>query len=313
MNNTANPISRIQEIITKGTHGAIVLPSNPTPDAVASAAALYLGLLKLGKNIAFVCDSVPQIDVIGVDKIQQQLITSGDNLVVSFPYKDGSIDKVDYNIQGERFNLIISPRAGAAKLNPTQVTYAYTGGMLNFIITVDAPSLNSLGSVYTDNQSQFQGKDIINIDRHLTNGFYGTANLVNKTASSISEMILGLLSGIQAEIDKDMATNLYLGISAATNNFTSYSVNATTFDTVAQLLRMGAVKKTYKKPVAPAPSSPQPFVANQSMSFPVATPASEWTENVKPIEQVEKQTNPEGPPAPQDWLKPKIFRGGNTI
>ena len=50
----------------------------------------------------------------------------------------------------------------------------------------------------------------------------------------------------QVEIDRDMATNLYAGAAASTNNFTSYSTNADTFEHIATLLRLGAVKKTFK-------------------------------------------------------------------
>ncbi len=291
---------RIHEVVSKGVHGAIILPATPSIDTVAAAATLYLGLNKMGKDVSMVCQNQVHFDITGADKIQTQLITSGDHLVISFPYTDGSIDKVDYNVQGDRFNVVVAPRAGSPKVDPSQVKFTYSGGILDFVIVVDAPTLNSLGSIYADNPTQFQGKDVINIDRHLTNSNYGSVNLVNKTTSSLSEMILSLLTDLQVEIDRDMATNLYTGISAATNNFSSYSVNATTFEAVATLLRLGAIKKTIKK--QPTQSFQQPFMA-PSMN--------EFGNDIKRIEEVEKQPNPEGPPAtPQDWLKPKIFRGG---
>lgn len=298
-----NLAPRIQEVITKGTNGVIIIPPNASADSVAAATTLYLALTKLNKNISVVCQNEVEFEITAADKIQTQLVSNGDHLVVSFPYSDGSIDKVDYNIQGDKFNLIIAPRTGFPKVDPAQVKFSYTGGLLDFIIVIDSPTLNSLGTIYTDNQAQFQGKDIINIDRHLTNANYGTVNYVNKSASSLSEMVLSLLKDIQMEIDRDMATNLYMGIASATNNFTSYSTNATTFETIASLLRLGAIKKTLKKavPLVNTPRMPPPFVA---------PPMGEFADNTKAIEEVEKQPNPEGPPAPQDWLKPKIFRGG---
>src|SRR3989338_5014263 len=254
-NNNSQTTSRIVEVIGKGTSGIIVLPQNPTVDAIAATTSLYLGLLKLGKTVTIVCTSPVQSDLIGADKIQANLSVGGDNLVVSFPYTDGSIDKIDYNIQGQFFNLTIAPRAGFPKLNPNQVTYSYTGGSFDFIVAVDMPNLNSAGPLYADNQAMFQGKNIINIDRHLTNGFFGTINFVNKTSSSTSELVLKTLQALQVELDRDIATNLYAGISAATNNFTAYSVNAETFETIATLLKAGAMKKSFKPAVAP-PVSP---------------------------------------------------------
>ena len=252
-NNNSQTTSRIVEVIGKATSGIIVLPQNPTVDAIAATTSLYLGLLKLGKTVTIVCTSPVQSDLMGADKIQANLSVGGDNLVVSFPYSDGSIDKIDYNIQGQFFNLTIAPRAGFPKLNPNQVTYSYTGGSFDFIVAVDMPNLNSAGPLYADNQAMFQGKNIINIDRHLTNGFFGTINFVNKTSSSTSELALKTLQALQVELDRDIATNLYAGISAATNNFTAYSVNAETFETIATLLKAGAMKKSFKPPFQPHP------------------------------------------------------------
>lgn len=326
MNNNPNTLSRINDVIGKNTSGAIILPANPSIDAVTSASSLYLGLSKMGKNVNIASDtSINQPDIIASDKIQNNIVTSGDNLVISFPYGEGSIDKVDYNIQNNTFNLIIAPRPGFPKIDPKQVKYSYTGGNLDFLIVIDAPTLNSLGGLYLDNQQLFQGKEIINIDRHLTNSMFGTINFVNKTTSSISESMLKLLQGLQVNIDRDMATNLYMGIIAATNNLTSYSVTADTFETIAQLLRLGAIKKQVRKPAmaqginngfgkptpmsfAPKQTPPKPFnyqPAKQANNF--------ENQNAKPIENVEKEIGADENTPPQDWLKPKIFRSGDLI
>lgn len=281
-------LTRIADVFSKKNSGIIVLPTNPSYDAVAAAISLYLSLLKMDKTIGLICSSPVNVDLFGADKIQNTLTINGDNLIISFPYKDGAIDKVDCQIQGNSFNIIITPRPGQPKLDPHQAKYSYAGGRFDFIITIDAPNLNSLGEIYTENQNQFQGKDIINIDRHLINGNYGTINLINKSVSSISELIFKIIQQLKLEIDKDIATNLYAGIASGTNNFSSYSVNAETFEIAAQLLRMGAVKKTFKKTVKSSPSTS--------------------------IETVEKEPIPdEKKTTPQDWLKPKIFRGGGLI
>lgn len=325
MNNTQNTLARIHEVTTKGLSGTIILPTNPSVDAIAAATALYLGLIKMGKNITLACSQKVTTDLTAGDKIGDNFTSGGDNLVVSFPYSDGAVDKVDYNIQGNNFNLIISPRQGYPKLNPNQVNYTYSGGIVDFIITIDSPTLNGLGSVYSDNQSQFTGRDIINIDRHLTNAFFGTINHVNKISSSVSELILEVLQNLQVEIDRDMATNLYAGIAASTNNFTSYSVNADTFEHIASLLRLGAVKKTSRKTsiqnsfqtqnvMAPEESQqPQP-VMQQPIKQPQISSIQHGPEIMtKPIEIVEKEVKPAHQQSAQDWLKPKIFKGSGLI
>jgi hypothetical protein len=320
--NTNTTLPRVSDIITKGLSGIVVLPANPSQDAIAGATSLYLALLKMGKNVTIVCSSPIKSDMIAADKIQSSLSVGGDNLVVSFPYADGAIDKIDYHIQGEKFNLVISPRQGYPKLNPNQVTYSYSGGTFDFIIAVDAPNLNAIGALYTDNQAQFQGKEIINIDRHLTNAFFGTVNYVNKTSSSTCELVYKIVRQLECELDKDMATNLYTGIAVATNTFTSYSVNAETFETVAALLKAGASKKT--TPQQPRPQSfeapvsmPQQFQKTAPASTPVFSvkqPGNErqQVQSISSIESQESQSK-EGAQSPQDWLKPNIFKGGGLV
>ncbi|MCX6730989.1 MAG: DHH family phosphoesterase [Candidatus Roizmanbacteria bacterium] len=323
--NTNTTLPRVSDIITKGSNGIVVLPNNPTQDAIAGATALYLGLLKMGKNVTIVSSSPVKSDMVAADKIQSTLSVGGDNLVVSFPYTDGAIDKIDYHIQGDKFNLVIAPRPGFPKLNPNQVIYSYSGGTFDFIITVDAPNLNAVGTLYTENQAQFQGKEIINIDRHLTNAFFGTVNFINKTSSSTSELVYKVLRQLECEIDKDMATNLYTGIATATNTFTSYSVNAETFETVASLLKAGAAKKTtpqapaykppvFETPVAPAPVIQQPQGPVSTPVFSVKQPGTErqQIQSIASVESQESQSK-EGAQSPQDWLKPNIFKGGGLV
>lgn len=338
MDNNANTLTRLVDILIKGASGAIVLPANPTADAVAAGCALYLGLTKLGKTVSLICANPPaDFDLVALDKIQSQFAIQGDNLVVSFPYTDGSIDKVDYNIQGNNFNLIITPRPGYPKLDQKQVVFNYAGGTVDYIIVIDSATLNNLGPIYAENQNQFQGKDIVNIDRHLTNSFFGTVNFVNKTSSSVCELILKILQALKVEVDRDIATNLYGGIAAATNNFGSYSVSAETFENVAILMRMGAIKKMIKKQASQSafhPTQPEidddddylpPTQFSQSMRFPqtpqkpkpVQSPAiktqSREKQAVKPIGEVEKESTDQEQAPPQDWLKPKIFRGGGGM
>ncbi|MFA5770518.1 MAG: DHH family phosphoesterase [Patescibacteria group bacterium] len=315
MDNNQNTLARIQEITTKCRSAVIAVPPNPSIDAIAASTSLYLALSKMGKTVSIVCTQKVQSDLTASDKFQNMIGAGGDSLMISFPYSDGAIDKVDYNIQGESFNLVVTPRPGHQKLNPNQVNFSYTGGLIDVIFVIDSPTLNSLGAIYTDNQNQFNGKDIVNIDRHLTNAYFGTVNYVNKTISSISELILSVLQTLGVEIDRDIATNLYVGAAASTNNFTSYSTNADTFEHIAALLRAGAVKKAFKKPgsvnmqpvQSPQIMRPQPQVINSMPSHSVEAPKS------GPIESVEVEAATEKPQTSQEWLKPKIFKGGGLI
>ncbi|MFA9289439.1 MAG: bifunctional oligoribonuclease/PAP phosphatase NrnA [Weeksellaceae bacterium] len=315
--NIDKELSQIRELITKNSSGIIVLPAKATPDAAAAGTSLYLALTKMGKNVSLVAAEKAQVDMVGADKIKTEFTTGGNNLVVSFPYTEGAIDKVDYNIQNERFNIVIIPREGQNKLDSKDIQYSYTGGAIDFIITIDAPNLNSLGDIYTKNQNTFQGKNIINIDRHLINNNYGTINLVAKSSSSTSEIVLKVIQGLKIELDRDIATNLHSGIMMATNNLGAYSVNADTYETVAALMRAGAVKKPMRPmgnpgapnmggmPMMPQFGGQQPRMGGnfgQPAPFPQMNPMPQgqnYNMNPQPMPMNQMPQNQQMPPQPQ--------------
>lgn len=288
-----NLLQKTAQVLHESNSGVICIPENPTLDTLAAATTLYLGLTKLGKNVSIACASEVKSDLVAADKIQSELTTSGENLVISFPYTDGSTDRIDYSIQTNRFNIIVTPGKGFPKLNSDEVSFSYAGGSVDFIITVDATSLRSLGALYQDHEELFNGKKIVNIGRNLTNTFFGTVNLVYRGISSTSEIILNILQSLNCEIDKDIATNLYQGLSFATKNFTSAQITAETFETAAYLLKSGAAKTRERKPQDQL----------RKISF--------EKRGSRSSDAIEKE-----PTAPEDtseadeeeWLKPKIFR-----
>lgn len=298
--NNESVIARIIALANKNNSFAICLNVNPHVDTIAAGLALYLGLIALGKNV-MIATAIPlskEISLIGTDKIQHTLTSSGDSLVISFPYVEGAIDKVTYTIDNGYFNLLIQPKDNTRKLNSSEVNYTYTGGKIDVIITLDTPALNYLGELFTANQQNFVGKDIINIDRHIPNTQFGTINIVEKNISSTSEIILRILQSLSVEISPDMATNLYVGIRASTNNFTSYAVNTTTFENCALLLKFGASKKSSASPAIKKPIDPSIPSLHEKTALP-----EEFIEHKKNSEEA----------TPQDWLKPKIFKSSSNL
>ncbi len=293
MDSQKNLLQKAVEILQKSNSGAVLLPQNPSQDGIAAALALYLGLSRMGKNVTIACSTPVESELMAADKIGSTLATSGNDLVISLPYTDGSVDKVSYYTEGNSLNIVVVPGADHPKLEQKQVKFSYSGGAVDFIITVDTDSVKRLGEVYSENQALFEKNKIINIDRHLTNSFFGAANLIYRTASSTSEIVLAFLQSIKCPIDKDMATNLYQGMAAATKNFSSFSVTASTFENAASLLKLGAKKR---------------LPSDSNGSFPRRL-RPEFEKQSKSVEDLENEIDSEEPTSTtEDFLKPKIFR-----
>lgn len=303
MNPNRTQLQKVIEILQENRAGVIVLPQNPSTDSLAAATALYMGLNQIGKNVSIASESPVNQSVFGADKVQTEITTSGNDLVISFPYSEGSVDKVDYFIQNDRFNIVIVPRSQTNQVDPKDVKFSYAGGSVDFIITLDAPSVRNLGSLYEDNQDLFKNSKVINIDRHVSNAFYGTANLVNRNMSSVSELVLTLLQAMNVEISKQMATNLYMGILDATKNFTTATVSASTFEASATLLKSGAnpaQQSGNSGQINNPPQSQKPSFERQPMQ---KISSVERAPATSTFEGADEQNDDEA-----DWLKPKIFK-----
>lgn len=289
MDNTTAELKKTLEEFTDGKSFLICITQQPSDDSIAAATSLYLGLTKLGKSVTMVSSGEIKSNITGSDKIKGDIAVSGDNLIITLPYKEGAVDKIDYYIQGDKFNISIKPSSPEDKIDAKDVEFSQTGGDIDCIVTVDADSLKRLGFIFTENEELFKNKTIINIDRHITNTYFGKSNYIEKSASSTSELILNLLNQLKVKIDKDIATNLYFGITSATNNFSSFSVTAKTLETAAQLLRLGALKRLNSF------SAPRPNIFNRK---------------TRGLEDVEKEFSGSDTEEDQE-LKPKIFRPGN--
>lgn len=275
-------ITKVKELVDKASSILVVTHEHPNFDSIGSALTLSLGLTGLGKKVTVVCPDPITVELsnfIGVQKVGKEV--SGKNFIISLDYEDGSIDKVSYNIEGNKFNLVIEPRAGYEGFSADKVHYSSAGAGGDLIITVDTIHLGGLKKIYDDNKALFDGKPVINIDRHPNNAKYGKVNLVDSDASSTVEIVARLLSHMGVALTQDIATNVLNALYGATNNFQNPNVSIQSFELAAACMKAGGKRFTQKKEEAPAPvveaSKPQ----------------------VKAGE------------TPPDWLKPKIFKSSN--
>ncbi|MBN1263592.1 MAG: hypothetical protein JW991_04525 [Candidatus Pacebacteria bacterium] len=311
--------------------GAIFIPQNPSFDQAAAALGLFLSLSQSGKSFSVICSTPMTVgfsQLVGVDKITEKI--NSQNLVVSLDYQEDAVSKVSYNLNGKKFNLIIQPKPGFSPLSTRNVKFSYSG-KTDFLVTIGAASLTDLGSVYQTEAGIFKEAKILNIDISHENSRFGKINVVFSSASSYSEVIAALLEIADYPADQDIASNLFLGIKKATDNFTNPGTSAEAFSGAAFCLRHGARRQS--DPVRAAPvkeaatlkvmskkdSAGKPPPVNASAEADVSEndlPAGNFSPGLvgdaAAFEEPATQTN-SGEPVPvqspaDDWYGPKIFR-----
>lgn len=301
---------------------ALCLPMQTTLDAAAAALALYHGLLGLGKSVTLSAGEPlnPEFALFGQEQVKNTISAEGDVLIVSVPFKDNGVENVTYNVENDRVNIVIKPENGAQRFDPKNVEYTFSGGKADVVVTIYAPTLDSLGDLYTQNIDQFQGVTIINIDRHFTNAQYGALNLVDKRSPSLCLMMMDILDDMKVELTKEVATLLFTGLSSATNNFSSHSVNADTFKAAAYLLEKGAEKRQAKLQMPglrQMPPSGMGGFAPQGMPMGQPSPFAGFNQmNNQPMPSFEEPVPYQSPlqqQAPEDSFDEDFSGAGGTV
>jgi nanoRNase/pAp phosphatase (c-di-AMP/oligoRNAs hydrolase) len=311
-------LTKAKEMVGSAKEIVIVTHKAPTMDSMGGSLALMLGLVSLGKKATVVCPDPVTVNLssfVGVDRVVSDL--GKKNFVISLDYVDGSIEKVSYNIEGKKFNLVVEHRPGFELFSPDKVQYSYQGVSADLVLSVDTLSLEDLERVYEAQKETFTTKPIINIDFHQDNKNYGTLNLVDPGASSTTELVAELLATLGVKLTTDIATNLLNAIYDATNNFQNTNVTSMAFEVASVCLKAGAKRFgiaqppkaepqvfVNKQPVAPAVPAP---VAAEGVAQPAPAPQAPEPQ-VEPIKDGKKPAQP-----PQDWLKPKIFKSSGSL
>ena len=311
-------LTKAKELVGKANDIVIVTHAKPTMDSIGGSVALMLGLVSLGKKATVVCPDPITVGLsgfVGVDRVVRDF--GKKNFVISLDYVDGSIEKVSYNIEGKKFNLVVEHRPGFELFSPDKVQYSYQGVSADLVMSVDTLDLPDLGSVYEQQKDVITSKSVINIDFHSNNTNYGVLNLVDPGASSTTELIAELLATLGVKLTVDIATNLLNAIYAATNNFQNANVTSMAFEVASVCLKAGAKRFG----VADAPrANPEPkvFVNSQPVAIASApskinTPIAEQpaASPAPVVVSEEPKTGSEAPPS--DWLKPKIFKSSSLL
>lgn len=263
MDNTS--LQRFKDALNQNDRVAVVVGKNPSIDEMGAALSLYLSLKASNKAVSIASPSQPIVEhssLVGIDEVRGTIGTSAGDLVVSFPYQEGEIEKVSYTIENGMLNIVVKAGENGLTFQEQDVKFSRGGGVPSLIITVGVAQLVELGDMLQSDA--LREVMIVNIDTDPNNEGYGDIVLVSPQYSSLSEYMATLILSNGFPMDVDGAQNLMNGISYATNNFQNPNTSYYAFEIVAELMRRGAVRIQAQQPVqTPSYMQPQPQPQNQ--------------------------------------------------
>ena len=83
----------------------------------------------------------------------------------------------------------------------------------------------------------YASKKTINIDHHFSNKNYANLNIVDDKSPATCELLARIFKSLQLELNKDIATSLFTGLSTDTGSFKYSSVKSETFSIASELFK----------------------------------------------------------------------------
>lgn len=335
---------RISDALQRSKTVAIAVGKNPTIDDMGAALALYLSLQTIGKQATIVSGSEPIVELsnlVGIDKVKTRYEAGGADLIVSFPYREGEIEKVSYTIDNGFLNIVVKAGEQGLTFTEQDVKYTHGSGQLDLLFVIGTSRLADIHHVFT--ADALKDVTVINIDNKPDNQGYGDIVMVSTQVSSISEQMTQILSELKMPVDADIAQNLLDGITFATENFQSSQTSYLAFEMASMLLRQGAIRSRSEQ----AARTRQDFIPNpiaqpqqiqrqhqsqqsnqdrngrqqfdqrrtqqphhvQQTQLPVQSqPLQNQPQTQQQNEAVDDLNNP-----PTDWLTPKVYKGSSNV
>ncbi len=235
----------------------IVLPENLSTDALSSALALRLFLLKQQKEVTVACSGLipPQLKFLpGVDMVENHL-AQGKSLVVSINTAEKKLEEISYQKTPNSVQIYLKSQTD--EFDEKDVNFSKEAAPLDLIIALAGKSLESFGKIFEQATDRFFETPKINIDSQASNEYYGAINLVDITATSVSEILADLFQKYEEQlIDEDIATCLLSGIIEKTASFQHVQTTPRAFLKASELVALGGRQQEVVKNIFKTKSLP---------------------------------------------------------
>ncbi len=240
-------VDSIKNLLSTAKTAMVVVPQMSI-DAAGAAFSLAIALKKA--NIDITVYSPQKTDanyskLSGLDLLTDNYAQN--DLVVSLDYPLDQIEKVSYNDNGGRLNLVVQTKTQAPKILDNQIIIQAQGNAADICFMLgDETALGSNASMVN------QGNWVLISPTNVTKA-WAKSSLVDPDAP-FSEIFTFLLPMLGLELDQDSGKDLLIGLRVATQSF-SVNVSPESFEAGALCLRATQAAED----AAPATEQPTPI------------------------------------------------------
>lgn len=257
-------VTEIKNLVNAAKSAFIVVPQLSV-DSIGSALALALLLKKSNIVSKVFCPQKTDANYTKLSGLELLTDVCGQkDLVVTLDYPLDQIEKVTYNQDNGKLNLVVQTKDGSAKVTDDQ------------IIINNQSNTSDLNFMFGDESSLGVNSNIVNtgnwvnISPTVGNKPWAKANIIDQDAP-FSEILSFLIPMLGIELTPDAAKNLLIALRVATQSF-SINVSPETFEAGATCLRATQLTEFIPpvqptQPVQPPTQVQAPQTEPQNQSF----------------------------------------------
>ena len=219
----------------------ILTKPKASSDSVSASWGFFHLLKNLGKDPA-ILENNPQAEklkFLALPEKMEKKITGARDFVLSFNTKYNKIIGSRVEEKEEAFEIYITPEKEA--IDPRDFSFIPAKFKYDLVVVIGCQNLDDLGEIKEKNSDLFFELPVVNIDNSPANENFGQFNLVDTTATSISEALAEFLKGFGEKHMNPASAQCFLaGIVSATSNFQSERTTPHTFLSASWLIEKGA-------------------------------------------------------------------------
>lgn len=217
-----NTSQQLFSLLKEKKHFLLLIPPEPSLDALCAALALAGALGKEKKHTAIVSPgfmvSHSTNFLTGVHTVLSDARLSRP-YIISLPMPDNALDHLTYEMRDQNLEIYITAKNTSVRTDATKTRL----GDFHYdaVIVFDAQDLKQFGDFYRNNADFFYSTPMVNFDHSPANDYFGNIHAIDINASSVSEILYAYLEKKfwSWHLDAEIATLLLTGIIAKTQCF----------------------------------------------------------------------------------------------
>lgn len=271
--------TELSEKLKTANNVLVTVSRNPSVDQLSACIGLTLLLNKLGKHTAAVFSGqVPStLEFLKPNETLEKNTDSLRDFIIALD--KAKADKLRYKVEDNVVRIFITPYR--TSISEADLIFSQGDFNVDVVVALGVQKQEDLDEAITAHGRILHDATVTSINTSEEGGL-GSINWVDKTASSLGELVTELSQTLGSDlIDGQIATALLTGIVAETNRFSNNKTSSQTMSISAALMAAGANQQLVATKLEESgnvsmqvPQSPSPVALNDVVAIVHDTPPS---------------------------------------